>query len=141
MAYDAASRGLRRTRWWKKYTSWIRGLPDAVIKGVKYLRYIVFKGRFRQGRRSLVWSSKIQVHYAPPQVLEGVAIVGEEEDAHLPPGSRKTSHPDVVLKMLKTPSPSYHSMSSRPSAKDVGIWDHPRHYDRRFDWNWAFGDN
>lgn len=56
--YAAASRGLRRTRTFKKYTLWIRTPVDLCLSGVRTLWEAARAGQRKgnRGRRSLVWS-------------------------------------------------------------------------------------
>jgi hypothetical protein len=81
--YDNASRGLRRTRSWKKWTMPFRDGPEWVIEVVKGLRRTLFGRKFRGGRRSLVWEYGVRGEgrrggdWVAPAVFMGVP--SEEE--------------------------------------------------------------
>lgn len=68
--YGKASRGLRRTRWFKKHTAWFRDIPEVLIELVLKVRYNLVCGHAeRPGRRSLVWTW--QTKQRPPGKIEG----------------------------------------------------------------------
>ena len=62
--YESAMQGLRRTRSFKKYTAWLRGIPNLVILTGRWAWFVVtrrsrrydVKGRKGWERRSLVWT-------------------------------------------------------------------------------------
>ena len=59
-SYDAAMAGLHRTRVFKRYTIWVRRVPNWVIDRVVTGWHAVFMHTRRKvGRRSLVWSGPI----------------------------------------------------------------------------------
>lgn len=65
--YAAASRGLRRTRTFKKYTLWIRTPVDLCLSGARTV-YEAVRGSRKgtRGRRSLVWSWRDTARSATP---------------------------------------------------------------------------
>ena len=74
--YGKASRGLRRTRWFKKTTAWFRDIPEVLIELVLKARYKLVRGRAeRPGRRSLVWTWKTKERRHG--VIDGQPIVNE----------------------------------------------------------------
>ncbi len=62
--YDAAARGLRRTRRFKKFTLWLRIPVHIFLTGVRIAWEAARGGR--RGRRSLVWSWKMGSSDLPP---------------------------------------------------------------------------
>lgn len=60
--YGRAMQGLRMTRWWKKYTYFVRVVPDMVIKGGKLCWFKIKGGKARRGRRSLVWTADTELY-------------------------------------------------------------------------------
>lgn len=71
--YGKASRGLRRTRWFKKHTAWFRDIPEVLIELVLKVRYNLVCGHAeRPGRRSLVWTW--QTKQRPPGTIEGSGV-------------------------------------------------------------------
>ncbi|KAI9813607.1 MAG: hypothetical protein M1827_003677 [Pycnora praestabilis] len=74
---EPAMRGLRRTRLFKKYTFWIREIPDHGINLFYLLRSVVFR-RGRRHRRSLVWSWKSKQEAIQGQDPEGIGEGGIE---------------------------------------------------------------
>ncbi|KAL8831432.1 MAG: hypothetical protein Q9191_000876 [Dirinaria sp. TL-2023a] len=66
--YQSAMQGLRRTRRFKKYTAWFRGIPDLTILAGRWAWIVVtgrgrrydVKGRKGWERRSLVWTWQTQ---------------------------------------------------------------------------------
>ena len=65
--YAAASRGLRRTRTFKKYTLWIRTPVDLTLDGFRTIWEAARgSGNGHRGRRSLVWSWRDTARSATP---------------------------------------------------------------------------
>ena len=79
--YDNAIRGLRAVRRFKKYTYYFRTVPELVIDVVKRLFHSVLGKRVRGGRRSLVWTSKVNRPQTPRVVINNMAGgLGGDED-------------------------------------------------------------
>ncbi|KAI9881549.1 MAG: hypothetical protein M1830_000113 [Pleopsidium flavum] len=115
--YGKASRGLRRTRTFKKCTAWLRDAPKAIIEVIKVLRFKMLGGKVKYGRRSVVWKSYTKQYHGLPQVIQGWGIPGAEEDHDLLPG-RKDSANSTVMQTLRPPSEA-HSKSSARGSSDV----------------------
>lgn len=77
--YENAARGLWTVRRFKKYTYYFRRVPDYFIDVVKRVFHQLLGNRSRRGRRSLVWSSKVNRPQLPRLVIVGQA--GGEDDA------------------------------------------------------------
>ncbi|KAI9699765.1 MAG: hypothetical protein M1836_002800 [Candelina mexicana] len=99
--YLSAMNGLRWVRVFKRYTSWIRTIPDHTIEGFKILKWMVFGGR--DGRRSLVWSWKVKprdvqvIQGRPlPRSREGSATIVEDD---YPSVSRDRQRSSPLLKL------------------------------------------
>lgn len=61
--YQRAARGLRTTRRFKKYTSYIRDIEGHIVKLAKYLWYRGARSdsrAYQKTRRSLTWTSKMR---------------------------------------------------------------------------------
>lgn len=108
--YEKASRGLRRTRWFKKNTAWFRDIPEVLIELVLRVRYKLVCGHAeRPGRRSLVWTWETKQR--PPGPIEGHLVrnrhdAEEEADPFLDNfkgGGSSTFH----LQPLPTPHAAY----------------------------------
>ncbi|KAA6406469.1 MAG: glutamine-dependent nad(+) synthetase [Lasallia pustulata] len=103
--YEMASRGLRRTRWFKKHTAWFRDIPEVLIELALKFRYKLVRGRAeRPDRRSLVWTWKTKE--GRPEVIEGrfaPITHGSDEErdpfSHNPKGS---DNPTLRLQTLQT---------------------------------------
>ena len=54
--YDRAMTGLRHTRYFMKYTYYIRAVRTFILEKGKLLWWKVNGGQSRRGRRSLVWT-------------------------------------------------------------------------------------
>lgn len=84
--YEKASRGLRRTRWFKKHTAWFRDIPEVLIEIVLSVRYKLVRGHAeRPGRRSLVWTWETK---RSPEAIQGLHAnnrhgLDEEGDPYL----------------------------------------------------------
>ena len=135
--YDSARRGLRRTRRFKKYTSYFRDIPNFMISITKgaWLRVRGRKTFGETNRRSLVWTSKTKERNAPSTsiatIVDGVEpsirtnsmnTPGEEESALLVKG--KDGHEwGFDMQSLRSPDelhrPGSHQ-SPRPSFGESG---------------------
>ena len=89
--YAAASRGLRRTRTFKKYTLWIRTPVDLALSGARTI-WEAARGSRKgtRGRRSLVWSWREAARSATPfaaatmyEAVESFMSERNEKDAIL----------------------------------------------------------
>ena len=124
--YQSARRGLQMTRIWKRHTTWVRVVPNAIIEGIVHLRWVLLKsigkrGSVRPGRRSLIWSSKIRPrHRAPSVVVHGVAIPNdpEEELDLLARGRPRTRDEAVSMRSMSAVSPGHVSASPHRSSHD-----------------------
>ena len=120
--YDAAIRGLKRTRSWKRYTVWLRQAPDAVIEGVviacwAVVEFVSKRERSKHGRRSLIWSADIKHRQRTPSVIiHGVSVseAGGEEDIWLL-NTKRTQGVDIPLQDVYTLSPLVSRAESRSS--------------------------
>lgn len=114
MDYDAASRGLKRTRFWKHHTVWLRRTPNAIIQSMVVITWatvgLVNKRKQRvHGRRSLIWSAVIKHRRRPPPiVIHGVPVSdpGDGEDVQLLSMARPHGD-DMSLRSINFPSPSH----------------------------------
>lgn len=70
--FGRAMQGLKHTRRCKRYTMFIRMIPDQVIKAGKLLLHKTHISRTGSGRRSLVWTTKTQGHTDFFKVVEEV---------------------------------------------------------------------
>ena len=80
--YQGAARGLRRTRRFKKYTSYIRDIGGHIVKLAKYLWYRGARGdsrSYQKTRRSLTWTSKCKQQKTRSGRLP-IIIDGQESD-------------------------------------------------------------
>lgn len=81
--YEDAMKGLKRTRRFKKYTAWLRDVPDLVIELAKRL-WLLLLGRHTQpgahARRSLTWKWQTKNHDNLLPVIEA-EIPGDQEKA------------------------------------------------------------
>jgi hypothetical protein len=126
MDYDAASRGLKRTRWWKYYTVWLRRAPDVFIDSVVVACWTIFaylsKGdRGIHGRRSLIWSASIKRRQRPPlTVIHGVSVSDSHdgEDIELLNRTRLYGD-DISLRSISTPAPGYFRTPSSGSSMEI----------------------
>lgn len=114
--YDKASRGLRRTRWFKKHTAWFRDTPEVLIEIVLKVRYKLVRGR--AGRRSLVWTAKTKERR--PEITHGQRVnnthgADEDDDSFLRSPWDGDSH-SLLLQPLQTSRKAY---SKVPSIPDV----------------------
>ncbi|KAA6413711.1 MAG: hypothetical protein FRX48_02072 [Lasallia pustulata] len=105
--YEKASRGLRRTRWFKKHTAWFRDIPEVLIELALKFRYHLVRGRAeRPGRRSLVWTWKTKK--TRPEVFEEPISHGSDEERdpffHNPKGS---GNPTFRLQTLQPSASGY----------------------------------
>lgn len=78
--YDGATKGLNMTRWFRKYTIWLR-LPGEVL--AKYMHKATF-GMFKSNSKSLTWDwmtkdERIQIQMRRAQVIDGQAPRGASE--------------------------------------------------------------
>ena len=126
MDYEAASRGLLRTRWWKYHTVWLRRLPNAIIDSAVVVSLAMIrlcsKGKRQiHGRRSLIWSSKIKHRQPNPLVVIHAVPMSDtrdEENNHLL--ARTRSHGDEIsLNSISTPTPSHQRIS--PSGSNAEL--------------------
>jgi hypothetical protein len=131
MNYDAASRGLKRTRWWKYYTVWLRRAPNVFIESVVVACRTIFvylsQGkRGVRGRRSLIWSASIKRRQRPPLiVIHGVSLSDSHDDEDIELLNRtRWQGSDMSLRSISSPAPGYF----RPSSPRYGT--EPR---RQFD--------
>ena len=120
--YKSAMNGLKWVRVFKKYTSWIRTIPDRSIEGIKVLKSMVFGGR--NGRRSLIWSWKAKpreievIEGQPvPRIRGDSATIIQDNYHYSGSESRLGSSP-----LVKLPSQSK-SRSGRRSS--TTIWEPP----------------
>lgn len=140
MNFEAARRGLRRTRWWKYHTVWLRRAPNAVIESVIVVSWILFElvrklNREEHGRRSLIWSAEIKDRRPlPPIVIHDVsgppldsipgsgsssrAGAGYDEDIKLLNMAR-TPGSDNSLYSINEPSPSHIRTSHLASNSEL----------------------
>jgi hypothetical protein len=128
MDYQAAMRGLRRTRSWKYYTVWLRRAPNAVIEIAVILnslivRLITKKKRIRSGRRSLIWAPDVKPgHDTRSLSIRGIPVLdgGNEENADLL--NRSMDQKDyIALQTIGVPSPSYARVSPSSSSSYLDI--------------------
>lgn len=77
--YANASRGLMRTRWFKKYTYCFRGIPEYLIAFGKFICHKIFGQHLHDGRRSLVWTWKTKSPAMPLAVNEYSRLRGVGE--------------------------------------------------------------
>lgn len=77
--YAAAARGLRRTRWFKKYTYIFRRIPQNLIEFGKLVGNKIFGQRVGRKRRSLVWTWQTKSPAMPVIKIEASTVHGEEE--------------------------------------------------------------
>lgn len=131
--YRKASRGLKRTRAFKKWTSWIRDGPNAVITGVMAVRYKLRRGRGRSGRRSLVWTAYTKPYRDIPEAepLQDWRVSSPEEDRvalEMSPQRTKNSGAPIRVDSMQTLQlpPAAQAMSRSSSnqtqaASDDGI--------------------
>lgn len=91
--YDTAMRGLRVTRWFKKYTYYFRGVPNFLIEAAKRLGHMMLRRRVRAARRSLVWTAATTAattHMRVPRVvvmrpsLQGGEVEEEAQQDYIP---------------------------------------------------------
>jgi hypothetical protein len=132
MNYEAASRGLKRTRSWKQHTVLLRRAPNAIIESVVVVSWAIaalFNGRhqMKRGRRSLIWSAKTQhLRRPPPIVLHRAPLseAGDEEDFQLLNLTRSPSD-DTSLRSISAPSPSHLRVSPSGSSTDYeSYWEY-----------------
>lgn len=71
--YDNAMQGLRRTRRFRKYTAWLRGFPNLIIRLTKRWWFMMHGRRTQaaRGRRSLVWTWQTKLEAEMLPVIEG----------------------------------------------------------------------
>jgi hypothetical protein len=80
MNYEAAKRGLRRTRSWKYHTAWLRRAPNAIFESMvavccSMIGLISKTKSANCGKQSLVWSANVKTNrHSPPIVLYGISI-------------------------------------------------------------------
>ncbi len=132
MNYEAASRGLRRTRSWKHHTVWLRMAPNAMIESVvvgswRIIGLINKRKRVDRGRRSLIWSADIRHRRPPPPiVIHGVSVseTGDDEEVQLLNVARLQGD-DISLHSINAPSPSHIRISPSGSNSDFQTyWEH-----------------
>lgn len=76
--YADAAQGLRRTRWFKKYTYFL-GVPGYLIEVGKRVCHKIFGRYVDRGRRSLVWTWKTRYPTIPMIVSEDSRLRGTGE--------------------------------------------------------------
>lgn len=76
--YADAAQGLRRTRWFKKHTYFLR-VPGYLIKVGKRVCHKIFGRHVDRGRRSLVWTWKTRYPTIPIIVIEDTSVRGTGE--------------------------------------------------------------
>ena len=126
MDYDAAIRGLKRTRSWKRYTIWLRRAPNAVIERVVIASWAVYgflskRTRNRQGRRSLVWSADVRHHrYTPAIVIHAASVsqAGDNDEIQLL-NRKKTQGDDASINSSSTSAPGHFGKSPSESSREV----------------------
>ena len=99
--YEKAKQGLRWTRWFKKYTSFFRSLPDHVVKLAKRVSHRLLGSRVSQDRCSLVWAVEARHSEIPRVVIEDQGSNGADEPGISPIEGSITSA-DVLLQTLQT---------------------------------------
>jgi hypothetical protein len=125
MNYEAASRGLKRTRSWKQHTVLLRRAPNAIIEGVVVISWAIIalfsdRKQMKRGRRSLIWSAKTKhLRRPPPIVLHRAAHseTDDEEDFQLLNLARSLSD-DLSLRSISAPSPSHLRVSPSGASTD-----------------------
>lgn len=116
--YGKASRGLRRTRAFKKYTAWLRDAPNAMINGVKVLRFKMLGGTVRYGRRSLVWTCHTKQYHGLPPFTPGWELPSTEEDQELLSVGKDGAN-TTVMHTLRPPSETHSRSPARLSEDTV----------------------
>jgi hypothetical protein len=125
MDYSSASRGLKRTRWWKLHTIWLRRAPNAIIEGVVVLCWAIVglitkKKRARHGRRSIIWSAdKKERRRAPAIFVNGLPVATADDGEDVDLLSRGRLHErDISLRTIERPSPSHSRVFPARSSID-----------------------
>jgi hypothetical protein len=93
--YDDAMQGLRRTRRFRKYTAWLRGLPNLIIRLTKRWWFMMLARRTQgpRGRRSLVWTWQTNLEAEMVPVIEGETPQDEQYE---------TTHTHIELREALT---------------------------------------
>ena len=82
--YENATRGLWTVRRFKKYTYYFRRVPDYFINIAKRIFHQLLGNRIRGGRRSLVWTSKVNRPQPPRLMIGGQAASGDDDAEDIP---------------------------------------------------------
>jgi hypothetical protein len=124
MNYEAAGRGLKRTRSWKYYTVWLRRVPNAIIEIVVIMSWAIIglvskRKRKIHGRRSLIWSADIKRRRTPSIVIQGVPVSGSSygESLQLLGGGGRQGDDMISLNSISPPSPGH--LRSSPSGSNA----------------------
>ncbi len=93
--YDDAMQGLRRTRRFRKYTAWLRGLPNLIIRLTKRWWFMMLGRRTQgaRGRRSLLWTWQTKLEAEMVPVIEGETPRDEQHG---------TTHAHIELREAST---------------------------------------
>ena len=118
--YGKASRGLKRTRGWKRHTLWIRNISNDIITTSKHAWSLASRGKTRPSRRSLVWAAKTKPSKRSTVTLNThgpfASQLENEEEALLATSQRKDSG-SYSLHRLQSP-PETFTRSPRTSFSD-----------------------
>ena len=111
--YGDAMQGLKRTRQFKKYTAWLRDVPDFIIDIIKRLWFKLWRrrtsysedlqaGRYGQGgRRSLLWTWKTKRQRGRRMgdgIMDGIPLhrQGSPEHSRVAESSKRSRSPNYT---------------------------------------------